>query len=85
MFEPSRADNRSGSAPPTTTSVARRALTAGEHPGFWIASSAVFGANALLSTAQGYWALALLEGATGVMAAVAAGTVAERRRSANRR
>jgi len=83
MSEPSRGDDLSGSA--ATTSVTRRALAAGEHPGFWIASSAVFGANALLSTAHGYWALALLEGATGVIAAVAAGTVAERRRGANRR
>ena len=49
-------------------------------PIFWIASSAIFLVNAILSFVQGQWGLAGLETATGILALVAAASVAESRR-----
>ena len=47
---------------------------------FWIASSAIFLFNAILSFVQGQWGLAGLEAATGILALVAAASVAESQR-----
>jgi hypothetical protein len=61
--------------------VVGRALAFADRTGFWIASAAVFVANAILSMLRGEWALAILQAATGLLAGVAAASVAESQRS----
>lgn len=56
--------------------VSREGWAAVNRPIFWIASSAIFLINALLTFVQGQWGLAALETATGVLALVAAASVA---------
>jgi hypothetical protein len=63
-----------------STGASRERWTAVNRPFFWIASSAVFLVNAILSFVQGQWGLAGLETATGILALVAAASVAESRR-----
>lgn len=46
-------------------------------PGFWLASFAVFMANALLSAARRQWLLAIAQVMTGLMAALSAGASLE--------
>lgn len=46
-------------------------------PGFWLASLAVFVANALLSAAREQWLLAVAQVITGLMAALSAGASME--------
>jgi hypothetical protein len=46
-------------------------------PGFWLASFAVFMANALLSAARRQWLLAVAQVITGLMAALSAGASME--------
>ncbi|MFN2607563.1 MAG: hypothetical protein ABR511_06650 [Acidimicrobiales bacterium] len=53
---------------------------AADRPVFWMASSAVFVANAILSATVGYWELSVLELGTGVLALVAAASCADRSR-----
>lgn len=60
--------------------VSREGWAAVNRPIFWVASSAIFLINAVLSFVQGHWGLAALETATGVLALVAAASVAESRR-----
>jgi hypothetical protein len=47
---------------------------------FWIASSVIFMANAILSFVHGEWRLAVLETATGILALISAASVARSRR-----
>ncbi len=44
----------------------------GQRPGFWLACSAVFIVNAVLSAFRGQWGLAALEIVTGILAVIAA-------------
>lgn len=60
--------------------VSREGWAAVNRPIFWVASSAIFIINAVLSFAQGHWGLAALETATGTLALVAAASVAASRR-----
>jgi hypothetical protein len=60
--------------------VSREGWAAVNRPIFWVASSAIFMINAVLSFVQGHWGLAALETATGTLALVAAASVAESRR-----
>ena len=60
--------------------VSREGWAAVNRPIFWVASSAIFMINAVLSFVQGHWGLAALETATGVLALVAAASVAGSRR-----
>ena len=69
------------SEPGDRTGVGGRALAFADRTGFWIASAAVFVANAILSMLWGEWSLAILQAATGLLAGVAAASVAESQRS----
>ncbi len=69
------------SEPGSRAGVGGRALAFADRTGFWIASAAVFAANAILSMVRGEWALAILQAATGLLAGVAAVSVAESQRS----
>ena len=60
--------------------VSRGGWAAVNRPIFWISSSAIFLINAILSFVQGQWGLAALETATGVLALIAAASVAGSRR-----
>jgi hypothetical protein len=60
--------------------VGREGWAAVNRPIFWIASSAIFLINAILSFVQGQWGLAAFETATGILALVSAASVAGSRR-----
>jgi len=63
---------RSNAVPPVAVRVAGAVRRLGDRAGFWLASSAVFIVNALLSATRGQWPLACLQAATGALAAMAA-------------
>lgn len=56
----------------------RRAGRAVDRPVFWWAACAIFLVNSAMSVGQGQWVVALLQALTGVWAAVAGVTAAER-------
>jgi hypothetical protein len=64
----------------SSAGVGKEGWAAVNRPIFWVASSAIFLINAILSFVQGHWPLAALETATGILALVAAASVAGSRR-----
>lgn len=56
-----------------------------DKPLFWMASSALFALNGLMSFVEGHWELAALEAGTGALALVAAASSADRARHRSER